>query len=112
MTLRALGDPQKLEMGDKGWGRGGQRTVIAQVETQGQGFTPTDEDKYIMCLGRQALLSSDRLVSFADSLSTCGRLFDLCSSRICSIFKKIIFDQNYIVSLFTVIISILTEVGT
>lgn len=57
-----------------------------QVETQGQGFTPTGTGKYIACLGRQALLPSGRLVSFADSLSTRGCIFDLCSSRICSIF--------------------------
>lgn len=59
--------------------RVGRRGAIAQGGTQGQGFTPTDEDKYVMRLGRQALLSSGRLVSFADSFLS---LFDLCSSGI------------------------------
>lgn len=48
---------QNWKKGNRGWGERerGKRTALAQDETQGQGFTSTD--KYIKCLGRQALFA-------------------------------------------------------
>lgn len=56
---------------EQGEGREGkERTVLAQAETHGQGFTSTDE--HIKCLGRQALLPCGRVVLFVGASWICA----------------------------------------